>query len=50
MAKTKYQEAANDYAREYLEQLLKIEDILGHDIDSRIEDAVRRYMKEKSSK
>lgn len=31
MAKTNYQKAATDYAREYLEQLLKMEDVLGKD-------------------
>ena len=29
MAKTNYQEAATEYAHEYLEHLLKMEDILG---------------------
>lgn len=47
MAKTKYQETATDYAREYLEELLKMEDILGHNIDSRIELAVKKYMEDK---
>ena len=49
MAKTKYQEAATDYAREYLEHLLKMEDILSGELDDRIEHAVKRYMKEKSN-
>jgi len=48
MEKTKYQEAATDYAREYLEHLLKMEDILSHNTDRRIEHAVKRYMKDKS--
>lgn len=48
MAKTKYQEAATDYAHEYLEQLLKMEDVLSSDIDCRIENAVKRYLDNKS--
>ena len=47
MAKTKCQETATHYAHEYLEQLLKMEDILGRDIDSRIKETVKRYMDEK---
>ncbi len=46
MAKTKYQEAATDYAHEYLEKLLKMEDILGDGIEDRIEQAVKKYMDE----
>ncbi len=46
MAKTKYQEIATDYANEYLEKLLKMEDILGDGIDDRIEKAVKKYMEE----
>ncbi|MBQ7509525.1 MAG: hypothetical protein IJT53_01245 [Prevotella sp.] len=44
MTKTKYQEAATDYAREYLEQLLRMEDILSDGLDSRIRDAVKKQM------
>ena len=47
MAKTKYQQAATDYAREYLEQLLKTEDVLGNNIDRRVENAVKKYMEKK---
>ena len=50
MAKSKYQEAATNYARVYLEQLLKMEDILGSDIDDRIEHAVKKYMESNSGK
>lgn len=50
MAKTKYQEAATDYARKYLDELLKMENILGQGLDSRIEEAVAKYMKENQEK
>ena len=48
MTKTKYPETATNYAREYLEQLLKMEDILSDGLDSRIRDTVRKYMEKKS--
>jgi len=35
MAKTKYQEEATNYARQYLEQLLKMEDILGIQVNEK---------------
>lgn len=47
MTKTKYQEAATDYANEYLEQLLKMENVLGSKSDGRNEQAVKKYMDEK---
>lgn len=47
MAKTKYQEVATDYAHKYLEHLLKMEDILGPCIDSRIELATKRKSENK---
>ncbi len=48
MAKTKYQETATDYARKYLDEMLKMEDILGNGIDGRIEQAIKKYMDENS--
>lgn len=47
MAKTAYQKAATEYAREYLNELLKIEDMLGEGLNSRIDEAVAKYMKER---
>ena len=47
MTKTKYQEVATDYAHEYLEHLLKMEDILGRAADSRFELVDKRNPKEK---
>lgn len=35
MAKTKYQEAATAYVREYLERLLKKQDMTGRDTEAR---------------
>ena len=49
MAKTNYQETATQYARQYLDHLFKMEDILSNGIDSRIEDAVKKYMKDEVS-
>jgi len=48
MAKTKYQEVATAYVRDYLEQLLRMEDIVSDGLDRRIENAVKRYMEDKS--
>ena len=50
MAMTAYQKAATEYAREYLDELLKIEDMLGEGLNSRIDEAVAKYMKERSER
>ena len=50
MAKTTYQKAVAEYARDYLDEILRIEDILGQGLDSRIDEAVAKYMKEKFEK
>jgi len=44
MAKTKQQLQALDYAMDYLELLLKMEDTLGDSLNQRIDQAVRKYM------
>ena len=44
MAKTKQQLKALDYAMDYLEVLLKMEDVVGDSLDQRIDRAVRKYM------
>ena len=36
-----------DYAMDYLERLLKIEDVMGRNLDKRIDQAVKKYMEEK---
>ena len=50
MAKTQRQYHAMDYAMDYLERLLKVEDMVGRSIDQRIQDAMRNYMKEQKNK
>jgi len=53
MAKTKYQEAATDYAKNYLDTLLELEDYLGRNVEKKIDkivdEKVRRIL-EKSEK
>ena len=49
MAKTRSQEMATSYAYSYMEQVFKIEDIMGWDLDSRIENAVKKYMEDRMS-
>lgn len=44
MAKTKQQLQALDYAMDYLEVLLKMEDTVGDSLNQRIDQAVRKYM------
>jgi HEPN domain-containing protein len=46
MAKTRQQVQAKDYAMDYLEHLLKMEDLLDRKLDFHIEQAVRKYIKE----
>ena len=52
MAKTKYQEAATDYAMDYLEHLLDMEDVLGRNLDKRLDrlldEKFRKYISEKT--
>ena len=36
MTKTKYQEAAMKYAEDYLERLLKMEDIIGNNVEKKL--------------
>lgn len=51
MAKTKYQERATDYAHEYLERLLKMEDTWGKGPDSsKNEQAAKRHSEERTGK
>ena len=47
MAKTRQQLKALDYAMDYLEFLLKMEDVVGGGLDQRIDRAVRKYMDNK---
>ena len=36
MTKTKYQEAAMKYAEDYLERILKMEDMVGHNVEKKL--------------
>jgi len=42
MAKTKYQEAAMKYAEDYLERILKMEDLVGHNVEKRLNKMVEQ--------
>lgn len=46
MAKTKYQDAAVKYAEEYLERLLKMEDIVGHNVEKKLSKMVEEKFRE----
>jgi hypothetical protein len=46
MAKTKYQDAAMKYAEEYLERLLKMEDIVGHNVEKKLSKMVEEKFRE----
>ena len=48
MAKTIQQVQAKDYVMDYLEHLLKMEDLLDRKLDFHIEQAVRRFMENKN--
>lgn len=50
MSKTKYQETATNYAREYLKKLLKIEDSLSYDLDNRIKEDARKIDRKEAGK
>lgn len=51
MTKTKYQESAMSYAKDYLDRLLDMEDMLGHNVSERIDKLVEQrfmnYLKER---
>ena len=47
MAKTRQQLKALNYAMDYLEVLLKMEDVVGGSLNQRIDQAVRKYMEER---
>jgi hypothetical protein len=44
MSKTKQQLEALDYAMDYLEVLLKMEDVVGCNLNQRIDQAVQKYI------
>ena len=47
MAKTKYQQAAMKYAKEYLDKLLDLEDYMGHKLDSHINSLVDKRIEQR---
>ena len=46
MAKTKYQDAAMKYAEDYLERLLKMENIVGHNVEKKLSKMVEEKFRE----
>ena len=46
MAKTKYQEAAMEYAKDYLERLLKMEDMVGRNVEKKLDKMVEKKVKQ----
>ena len=50
MTKTKYQEAAMKYAEDYLERLLKMEDIIGNNVEKKIKKLAEREVKQSDKK
>ena len=45
MAKTIYQESAMEYAKEYLERLLSLEDFVGQKVEDKLRSMVRDEIK-----
>ncbi|MBO4892732.1 MAG: hypothetical protein J5502_08985 [Prevotella sp.] len=45
MAKTIYQESAMEYAKEYLEQLFSLEDLLGQKVEEKLRRMVQDEIK-----
>jgi len=50
MTKTKYQEAAMKYAVDYLERILKMEDMVGHNVEKKIKKLAEREVKQSDKK
>ena len=50
MAKTKYQETAVKYAEDYLERVLKMEDIVGHNVENKMKKMAEREGKPNNKK
>jgi hypothetical protein len=50
MAKTKYQETAVKYAEDYLERVLKMEDIVGHNVEKKMKKMAERKGKPNNKK
>ncbi|MBQ9677090.1 MAG: hypothetical protein IJV44_03030 [Prevotella sp.] len=50
MAKTKYQDAAMRYAEDYLERLLKMEDLVGRNVEKKLDQMVEKKVKQYTQK
>ena len=50
MTKTKFQEAAMRYAEDYLERILKMEDMVGHNVVKKIKRLAEREVKQSDKK
>lgn len=50
MPKTKYQDAAMNYAKDYLDKLLDLEDYVGHKLDAHINDLVEKKIEQRLKK
>ena len=50
MAKTKYQETAVKYAEDYLERVLKMEDVVGHNVEKKMKKMAEREGKPNNKK
>ncbi|MBP3776119.1 MAG: hypothetical protein IJ069_05565 [Prevotella sp.] len=46
MTKTKYQESAMEYAKDYLERLLQMEDMVGRNVEKRLGQKAERNGKQ----
>lgn len=46
MAKTKYQEAAMEYAREYLSKVLELETVVGKNVEEKIDKIVEKKVQQ----
>ena len=50
MTKTKYQEAAMRYAEHYLVRILKMEDMVGHNVEKKIKKLAEMEVKQSDKK
>lgn len=46
MAKTKYQEAAMEYAKEYLSKMLELESVVGRNVEEKIDKIVEKKVQQ----
>ena len=46
MAKTQYQEAAMEYAKEYLSKMLELESVVGRNVEEKIDKIVEKKVQQ----